>query len=100
MKKSFLDKSTGKTSANKASDTGGLGESLGGGPPPPPPPHTHTHTHTHTLLCVTKTKKRNRRKKQRVLKQKLLKDCCFSHSRAPRYKKFFLSANHGGRRYF
>ena len=35
--------------------------------------HTHKHTHTHTLFSVAKRKKGNKRKKERVLKQKLLK---------------------------
>ena len=51
--------------------------------------------------------KRETKKKERVLKQKLLKGChlkrlskcyCFSHSRASRIQRFFLSANHGAPR--
>ena len=66
MKKSFLDKSTGKTSANKASDTGGLGESID------PPTHTHTHT-----SLRNKNKKKKQKKKTKSFKAEAIKRLLF-----------------------
>ena len=51
---------------NSASNTGG-GETTGA-MPPSPPPHS-------PLFCVRKNKKRDTKEKERVSKQKLLKDC-------------------------
>ena len=71
-----------------ASNTGGA---MGPCPPPRPP-----------LFCVAKRKKGDKDKKERVSKQKLLngshqsQNISFSHSRASRIQKFFLSPNHGG----
>ena len=47
-------------------------------------------------------KKRRQRKKRKGFKARLSsrsKYYCFSHSRVSRIRKFFLSANHGGRKY-
>ena len=59
------------------------------------------------IFGMPKSKKEKKAKKERVSKQKLLKDVtkkvkiyCFSHSRASRTQKFFLLPNHSGRQYF
>ena len=63
------------------------------------------------LFCIAKRKKGDKGKKDRISKQILLKGMvkillsprskyyCFSHSRASRIRKFFLSANHVGLQY-
>ena len=64
----------------------------------PPPPQ---------LFCVAKRKKLNKGKKGKSFKPETIKrlppksKCyCFSHCRASRIQKFFLSANHGNRQCF
>ena len=59
------------------------------------------------LFCVAKRKKLNKGKKGKSFKAETIKrlppksKCyCFSHSRASRIQKFFLSANHGNRQCF
>ena len=73
--------------SNRAGDTGG-----GSMPPPLPLPPT--------FLC-SKKKKGRQRQKRKGFKAETIKRlspkskyCCFSHSRASRIRKFFLSANH------
>ena len=79
--------------SNRAGDTGGAG-----GPCPPLP-----------LFCVAKRKKgdKGKRQKRKGFKWKTFKRLsprskyyCFSHSRASRIQKFFLSTNHSGQQYF
>ena len=60
-------------------------------------------SHTHTLFCVAKRKEWKQREKRKGFKAETIKRLsprlklyCFSHSRASRIQKFFLSANHGG----
>ena len=76
-------------------------------PPLPPPTHTYTHAHTQTVFCVAKRKKGRQRKKRKGFKAKTIKRLSpkskyyyFNHSRASRIRTFFLSTNHGDRRYF
>ena len=59
------------------------------------------------LFCVAKRKKLNKGKKGKSFKPETIKrlppksKCyCFSHCRASRIQKFFLSANHGNRQCF
>ena len=59
---------------------------------------------TPSLFCVAKRKNGNKGKSRKDFKAETIKrlslsriKCyCFSHSRAPRIQKVFLSANHGG----
>ena len=58
------------------------------------------------FLCC-KNKKGRQRQKTKAFKAETIKRlsprskyCYFSHSRTSRIRKFFLSANHGGRQYF
>ena len=49
----------------------------------------------------TKGKSRKNFKAETIKRLSPRLNCyCFSHSRAPRIQKFFLSADHGGREYF
>ena len=63
--------------------------------------------HGPALFCVAKRKNGNKGKSRKDFKAEAIKrlsprlKCyCFSHSRAPRIRTFFLSPNHGGRQYF
>ena len=67
-------------------------------PSPPPPPFT---------FLSRKKKKERQRQKRKGFKAEIIKRLsprsnyyCFSHSRASRIQKFFLSINHGGQQYF
>ena len=65
---------------------------------PPPPPATFSRS---------KEKKGGQWEKRKDFKAETIKRLptrskyyCFNHSRASRIRKFFLSVNHGGRKYF
>ena len=68
-----------------------------GAMPSPPPP-----TFLHSKKKIRKQRGKRKNSKAETIKRlpPRLKCYCFSHSRAFRIQKFFLSANHGGRQYF
>ena len=70
-------------------------------------PATPTGAGSHAAFLRSKKKKGRQRKKRKSLKAETIKRLsprskyyCFSHFRASRIRKFFFSANHGGRQYF
>ena len=65
------------------------------------------HAPPHPLFCIAKRKNGNKGESRKDFKAETIKrlsprlKCyCFSHSRAPRIQKLFLSANHGNQQYF